>query len=301
MPASFNGIELRSGRIVNKTNPTMVIQEEQVHNHTNQEEQIDIQMIQREEQMIDPLNEKRNTPVPQEIPSPNSLVAETPHEMNPPYPERLLVKKTEEPLEHNLETELWNICVKIPLLQAIKDIPIYAKIVRDLCIKNPRRKRKEPPIIWVVGKLSEFIIEMPSKYSDLGNPVVTIEIDGVALPNTLIDLGAAINVMLVNTMKTLQLDHLRPTQTLLELADKSVITPAGSLDDIIVTLVSWEYPMDFLVIHPKSPKPGHPVVLSRPWLATADAFISCRSGEMIISNGTQCQKLIIFPPAQPAT
>jgi hypothetical protein len=46
------------------------------------------------------------------------------------------VKKSEVPLGHNLETELRNICVNIPLLQAIKDIPIYAKIVRDLCIKN---------------------------------------------------------------------------------------------------------------------------------------------------------------------
>jgi hypothetical protein len=157
MPAPFNGIELRSGRVVNKTNPTMVIQEEQVHNHINLEEQIDVQTVQREEQMTNPLNEERNTPVQQEIPSPNSLVAETPQKMNPPYPERLFVKKTKEPLEHNLETELWNICVNIPLLQAIKDIPIYAKIVRDLCIKNPGRKRKEPPVIQVVGQLSEFI------------------------------------------------------------------------------------------------------------------------------------------------
>jgi hypothetical protein len=52
------------------------------------------------------LNKERNTPVQQEIPSPNSLALETPHKMNPPYPERLLVKKIEEPLEHNLETEL---------------------------------------------------------------------------------------------------------------------------------------------------------------------------------------------------
>jgi hypothetical protein len=37
-PAQFNGIELISRRIVNKKNPTMVIQEEQKHNHTNQEE-----------------------------------------------------------------------------------------------------------------------------------------------------------------------------------------------------------------------------------------------------------------------
>jgi hypothetical protein len=91
--------------------------------------------------------------------------------------------------------------------------------------------------------------------------VVTIEINGVFLPNTLIDLGVAINVMLVHTMKTLQLNHLRPTQTFLELADKSVITLAGSLDDITITLASWEYLALFLVIYPKSSKPGHPVVL----------------------------------------
>jgi hypothetical protein len=93
--------------------------------------------------------------------------------------------------------------VKIPLLQAIKDIPIYAKIVRDLCIKKPGRKRKEPSIIQVIGQLSEFITEMPSKYSDPENPVVTIEINGVDFPNTRIDLGATINVILVNTMNTL--------------------------------------------------------------------------------------------------
>jgi hypothetical protein len=59
---------------------------------------------------------------------------------------------------------------------------------------------------------------MPSKYSDPGNPMVTIEINGVSFPNKLIDLGETINVMSVNTMNTLQLDHLRPTKTLLELA-----------------------------------------------------------------------------------
>ena len=104
--------------------------------------------------------------------------------------------------------------------------------------------------------------------------------------------------MSVDTMKTLQLNHLRPTQTLLELTDKSFINPTRSLDDITVTLASWEYPVDFLVIHPKSSKPGQPIVLDRPWLAIVDAFISFRYGEMTISNGTQSKKLILFPPAQ---
>jgi hypothetical protein len=179
------------------------------------------------------------------------------------------VKKPDPPLHKDIEDELRNVCIKIPLLQAIKDIPIYAKIIRDLCIKKPGRKKKEPPLVQVVGQLSEFISEMPYKYNDPGNPVVTVEINGISLPNTLIDLGAIINVMPFDTMQKLQINQLRPTQTMIELADKSVISPAGSLDDITVTLASWEYPVDFLVIYSKSSsKLGHPVVLGRPWLAT---------------------------------
>jgi hypothetical protein len=88
---------------------------------------------------------------------------------------------------------------------------------------------------------------------------------------------------------------------MIELEYKSVISPAGSLDDVTITLASWEYPVDFLVIYSKSSsKLGHPVVLGHPWLATVDAFISCRSDEMTISNGTHSQKLVLFPPTQPA-
>ena len=43
------------------------------------------------------------------------------------------------------------------------------------------------------------------------------------------------------------------------------------------------------------------MVIGKPWLATAVAFIGCWSREMTISNGTQSKKLILFPPAQPDT
>jgi hypothetical protein len=58
-PASFNGIQLRSGRVLNKPNPTVVIQEE---------EQVDNQVVEEEEQMDNQSDEERDTPVQQEIP-----------------------------------------------------------------------------------------------------------------------------------------------------------------------------------------------------------------------------------------
>ena len=79
---------------------------------------------------------------------------------------------------------------------------------------------------------------MPSKYNDPGNPMVTIEINGIYFSNTLIDLGATINVMTINSMHTLQLNHLRPTHTLLEFEEKPVIIPTRILDDVMVTLAS---------------------------------------------------------------
>lgn len=58
-PTSFNGIELRSARVLNKPNPTVVIQEE---------EQVDNQAVEEEKQMDKQLYEERDTPVQHEIP-----------------------------------------------------------------------------------------------------------------------------------------------------------------------------------------------------------------------------------------
>jgi hypothetical protein len=58
----------------------------------------------------------------------------------------------------------------------------------------------------------------------------------VSIGNTLVDLGAAINIMTSNKVELLQLDQfLRPTPTVLELVDRTTIKPAGVLDDILVT------------------------------------------------------------------
>jgi hypothetical protein len=83
--------------------------------------------------------------------------------------------------------------------------------------------------------------------------------------------------MTITTLEKLQLKPLlRPTPTILELVDKTKVIPERILDDIIVTLASWEYPVEFLFIHSKDPTKGHPVILGRPWLATTNAFIGCR-------------------------
>ena len=94
---------------------------------------------------------------------------------------------------------------------------------------------------------------------------------------------------------------LRPTLSILEVTDHTMVKPVGVLDDIIVSVASWEYPIDFMVIKSKDPSKGHPIILGRPWLATTNAFTRCRDGEMTTSNGLSTQRLVLYPPTQSVT
>ena len=99
-------------------------------------------------------------------------------------------------------------------------------------------------------------------------------------------------------MDTLRFPNLQYTPSILQLANRYVIKPDGVLDYVCVSLDSWEYPVDFMVLTPKNNLGGHPLILGRPWLATIDAFIGCRSGDMFILDGNSTKKLILYPLAR---
>ena len=68
---------------------------------------------------------------------------------------------------------------------------------------------------------------------------------------------------------------LRKTSTVLLLADHSTVTLEGIVEDVLVSVDSSEYPADFLVLQRKAKLTRYPLILGRPWLATADAYVSC--------------------------
>jgi hypothetical protein len=67
------------------------------------------------------------------------------------------------------------------------------------------------------------------------------------------------------------------------------------LEDIVVSVDSLEYPTDFMVFQPKSNLGGYPLIFGRPWLATVDAYISCRSKDMTISHESSTKILPSIP------
>ena len=197
------------------------------------------------------------------VQEPTNVVSPT--AKKPPFPSRLTeqVFPNENQVALDFLDQLKQMTVKIPFLDAIKEVPIYSKAIKEVYVKTLGRKKKDPKTIHVLGQLSDLMLDNPRipKYADLGSPVVTLTIQGIRVHNILIDLGESINVMTKEVTYKLNIIGLRQTPTILQLANSSTIVPDGMLEDVIVTLHSWDYPVDFVVLSPKTSTGGYPIIL----------------------------------------
>lgn len=79
-----------------------------------------------------------------------------------------------------------------------------------------------------------------TKYIDAQIPLVNVHINNNMIPSTLINLGATINFMIKETIEQLRLPNLCHTPIIPQLANQSTIKPKGILEDVLVSMVSYE-------------------------------------------------------------
>ena len=76
-----------------------------------------------------------------------------------------------------------------------------------------------------------------------------VHIDNMKVPNNLIDLRDAINMVTKENILTLNLrGDLRKTTTVLELADRLTVAPYWVIEDVMVSIDSWGYPTNLFFI-----------------------------------------------------
>ena len=105
------------------------------------------------------------------------------------------------------------------------------------------------------------------------------------------------NLLSYSVYKQLGLGELKPTNITLSLADRSVKIPKGIVEDVLVKIDKFYYPVDFVVLdtEPIANEPNHvPIILGRPFLATANAIINCRNRVMQLTFGNMTLELNIF-------
>ena len=230
---------------------------------------------------------------PQEEQSANKEEVKT--SVPPPFPQALQKKKNSVNQTEMLVV-LRQVKVNIPLLDMIKQVPTYAKFLKDLCmVKRGFNVNKKA---FLTEKVSAIIeCKTPVKYKDPGCPTISVNIGGISVEKVLLDLGASVNLLPYSMYKQLGLGELKPTSITLSLADRSIKIPKGTIEDVLIQVDRFYYPVDFVVLdtEPVAVVANHvPIILGRPFLATSNAIINCRNGVMKLTFGNMALELNIF-------
>ncbi|XP_075079804.1 uncharacterized protein LOC142165067 [Nicotiana tabacum] len=117
------------------------------------------------------------------------------------------------------------------------------------------------------------------KSSDPGSFTIPYTIGNFAFAKTLCNLGVSINFMPLAIYKRLGIRRARPTSILLQLANRTVKRPSGIMDDVLVHVGKFVFPIDFVILDCRVDE-EIPIILGRSFLATGRALIDCETGEL---------------------
>ncbi|KAK8621926.1 hypothetical protein V6N13_097554 [Hibiscus sabdariffa] len=115
--------------------------------------------------------------------------------------------------------------------------------------------------------------------------------------NALCDLGSSVNLMPKTVFKKLGIGIERPTTVILQLADRSHVRPEGKVEDVIVKVGKFVFPVDFLILDCEVDDKA-PIILGRPFLATGRILIDCEKGDFTMRVADQTMTINVFDTLQ---
>ena len=253
----------------------------------------DEKLLQEEEQGAQATaREEKGLPQPPRVPKPSqttkvslnsNLSSSIP--LNVPFPSRFMQSKNEEEEQDVLET-FRKVHVNIPLLDAIKQIPKYAKFLKKLCTTRKRIREKE--VVQVSENVSAVLQrKLPPKCKDPGSFTIPCVIGNTKFEHAMLDLGASINVMPYSVYASMNLGELKKDGVVIQLADRSNAYPKGVLEDVLVQVDHLIFPADFYVLDMEETahSPSPPLLLGRPFMKTANTKIDVAKGAVTMQFG----------------
>ena len=126
-----------------------------------------------------------------------------------PFPQRLQKAKREEQFSKFLEI-FKKIEINIPFVEAITQMPNYAKFLKDILSK--KKKIAEERIVSLAATCNAVIQKsLPTKIKDPGSFTIPCSIGKYEFKKALCDSGANIKLMPLSVVQRLSLGELTPT------------------------------------------------------------------------------------------
>nr|GEW82422.1 hypothetical protein [Tanacetum cinerariifolium] len=137
----------------------------------------------------------------------------------------------------------------------------------------------------------------PHKEKDPGSFTLPFFINDNCFEKSLADLGASVSIMPYSTYVNLRLGTLTKTYMTIELADRSIKHPKGIIENVLVKIRKFTFPVDSVVVDILEDK-DVPLILGRPFLSTAHAKINVFKCKISLRVGNE---KMVFESIKPAS
>ncbi|WZZ24067.1 hypothetical protein YC2023_007468 [Brassica napus] len=213
--------------------------------------------------------------------SENSFVP-PPYEPKLPFPGRFK-RQLLEKYKALFDKQMSEAQVAMPIIDAFMLIPQYNKFLKDVVAA---KKKEMESMMILTHECSSIIqrLDVPEKLEDPGCFTLPCALGPMVFEKCLCDLGASVSVMPLSVAKKLGFTQYKKCKLSLVLADRSVKYPVGILEDLPVKIGKYEIPTDFVVLE-MGEEAQDPLILGRPFLATAGAIVKVKEGTIDLHLG----------------
>ncbi|XP_020203614.1 uncharacterized protein LOC109789139 [Cajanus cajan] len=168
--------------------------------------------------------------------------------------------------------------INIPFTEAMEQMPTYARFMKELLTKK-RKVLEEETVELEVGCSAIIQKTLRQKSRDPGSFTLLVSIGNLSVGKALLDLGASINLMPLSMLKKIGEVEVRPTRMTLQLASRSIKLPHGIVEDMIVKVDKFMFPVDFVVMDMEEDVEV-PLILGRPFMKTDQVIIDMDDGKL---------------------
>ncbi|XP_057755719.1 uncharacterized protein LOC130974898 [Arachis stenosperma] len=257
----INAITLRSGTTLQERSP----EEPSSRQAIQDEDVIELEDVEEEDEAQEVVEEEVAQPRDGVSKEDNVLKEAIPI----PFPHLARRAKKQVELDPKMVDIFKKVEVTIPLFDAIRQVPKYAKLLKDLYMN--KEKIHDLETILLGSSISALMGAIPEKCGDPGPCMVTCTIGGIQFVDCICDLGTCVSIMPLSVFDALKLPPLKRSATRFVLVDKSIISVVGIVEDVLVSIKGLIFPIDFYILEMPPNDSGRPssILLGRPFLKTS--------------------------------
>src|SRR4051812_44475521 len=189
--------------------------------------------------------------------------------------------------------------INIPFADVLEQMPRYAKYLKEMIMK--KRKWAEHETVMLTKESSALLRKkLPPKLKDPESFSIPSKIGSLKFENALCDLRASVNLLPYSLFKKLDIGEVKPTKITLQLADRSIIHPRGIIEDVLIKVDKFIFPIGLVVLDMEEDR-SIPLILGKGFLSIARAIIDVDGGKMILRIGDESVEFhlvnkILYPP-----